>query len=1008
MNKIAFVSAMLVFILLVIMISANAFAAGILLPMPEIYWYSPSMSFISGQETDIYVMGAPAGSAYTFSSGSPDRAQITGVQGNRCRARLIGLGEAKISFTVSCTGYAVYTGNAVMVISGPEKPAAVITSINSGYTGETYLFSAANSTAGADGYEWKWHSTANTVITSANESFTKTWTANQYGTYILFLRVKKGSVWSDWTSKSVTVVQGISFNADGIYSGNHTVTDSEWQYIRQKTGSGYEKEYYIGGRKYMFNVELFCDKNLIVYGDYTLDGSAVNSFTAGSEGTPYFSKNGTAGEYKYMGFIYGTAVPFSNQNYKAGNMLILEGTGKNAVMVSFNELPENVKIEWGLNGSTNSSLSVLKDEICGSASYSFINNNTSNLPRPLYLKSVFDLGSLSFDPFSYGLINYFDKFTGGSVRIFFRYYNGGYDWRTFEGPVNTLKQCPEISLSDDIIRRYTVSETDSSISITGSIYMYVHDNRESNIIHKKSAYYFDRNDSYAKDLVMTSANSIRSFIVSEASYEYSGDIFIIRKTVNIIIDRSSLKEGVNSFGFEVSGGISFTDIAKRSGSYAFSIIVDNDLSGRPVVETLGVSGVTGSEASIHYRIHDAGSPASTEAGIFLYDRNSSRYVRGSGAAAGASQVCVSGLKTASLFMYKAYIKQEGVIFYGEERSFSTAKSDRSAPGKPVIAYITADSAYISSDIGSYIVCNGEEKISGSYFYGLSENTRYETHAYFKEDAVYSRSADGESAWFTTAQMPYHLPDMFIYVGQSLTVNDCDSLEIISGNGNIAVDDVRITGVKEGTAYLKGTKNGKQSDFHVYVYPVPKTSEENGENSIIRFTVKKIYDPDFIGISDIDCRDLPVYEHIDSGMIDLGYMVSCETEYSEAGMPDLPEIVIYGPDGAEYIPYILTSGEYAAFTPEIKNVNYSDKILKFDIYIKPQVRFFKKGETVRTYSVQKVQEILLCLRTDTVIDVAYDQENRYIITKKIRSDLLQVFWYNLRRNCYDDIGYEKGW
>ena len=93
---------------------------------------------------------------------------------------------------------------------------------------------------------------------------------------------------------------------------------------------------------------------------------------------------------------------------------------------------------------------------------------------------------------------------------------------------------------------------------------------------------------------------------------------------------------------------------------------------------------------------------------------------------------------------------------------------------------------------------------------------------------------------------------------------------------------------------------------------------------------------------------------------------------------------------------------------VHNTLYNDRILYFELYLRPDYVFFKKGEDINITSEQKVREILVCLEFEILTEIEYEQVSQRIITKKINSDLIQMFWYNLRRTCYDDIGYDKGW
>ena len=973
------------------------------LEMMSILWYSPAMNYEEGKVIDIYISGAPQNSIYSFENITPGIFSINEIQENRCRIELDSSGVAYLQYKVTCVGYYDRTDTIKINISEDVLPVAVISSINNGYTGEKYYFSASE----AEQYEWKWHSSENMVLASTTRSFFKQWKADQYGIYNIYLRVMREGVWSKWMSKTIQIKKGISFDADTIYAGTHNITDEEWQYIRQKIGSGYEKAYSINGKMYLFNVELFQDKNIIVYGDHTLNGSSMNPFTGGSEIIPYFIRNGVKGEYKYLGYIFGTETPFTNQNYKAANQLILEGVNRNAEIIRISELPYSVKENWGISNSTNEGFRELKEEINSSDSYDFSNNNSSNHPKPLYLKTGFDLNGLSFDPYEYGIVNFFDKYLGGSIRIFFRYFDGGYDWRTFEGSIDSEKQCPEILVSDNIQRNHTVNSEDEII-VNGEIHMSVFDNNENNSLYSTSAYFYDRDDSHAISLDMTSENSLTALTVSNPLItEYFDDYFIVKKNIKIVVQKNDLSKGLNEFVFDVTGSISFAENAGREKSYPVKVIINNYHSNDPFVETLGVFYVDSYSAKLGLKIHDIGDPAAEEAGIVIYKNSYERDIPIEEVVGGEFSVSISELIPNTVYKYKAYIKQGIDEFFGEEKTFLTSKIQRNAPQKPIVTDITDHSAYIFSDSGAYIVCNGEEKISGSFFYGLNENSLYETFAYFKENLTYQRSDISEMAYFRTLETLYILPDKYIYVGERILIDDVESIELIEGSEYISTDGKEILGVSEGVALLKGRKELKECIFEVNVLPIGEKDTQEEENKIVDFRITRIYDPDFVDIIDINYLGMPVFEHIDSGMIDLGYLVTCEMVFLKDEMPEIPEIRTFDENGDECLSYVFNDQIYEIFELKIENHEYQDNTLSFDLYIPPHVKFFGVDVIVDVNSIQMANEVLLCLVTDTKTAFDYSNKEEHIITKEITSDLLQVFWYNLRRNCYDDLSYEKG-
>ena len=805
----------------------------------------------------------------------------------------------------------------------------------------------------------------------------------------------------------MNIAQGISFDADDVYSGVHTIKDAEWEYIKLKTGTTYQKQYIFNHRTYLLNVEIYQDKNMLVYGDYNLNGIEFNPFKSGSEGIPYFQRNSVAGEYQYLGYIYGTNTPFSNQNYTAEHSLILQGANKNAQLVALSSIPYSFKQSWGLTEADNSEFAALMTQINSSASYGFSNNNAANSPSPLIISNVFSYDSIPYDPYSYGIVNFFDKYIGGSIRLFFRYYNaGGYDWRTFEGAFDTPVQCPQISIGDSIQKLHKTQAGINELRISAEIWLTIYDNKKDNSLINRTAFFYDRDDVYAADLELFNNDAVKSISVSEYIGQpvYHDNHFVLKKNVEIVIDESMLHNGINEFLFEATGGISFSQAAKRSDAYTFHIRIEHDTHQMPVVETLMPSYTAATEASLRYRIHDTGIPHANDAGIYISsDGVSYACVSGGYPQAGTFDVLVPGLLPDRIYWYKAYIRQGEDVFFGIERTFVTPKLSRPAPSKPVVTEITYDSARITSDTGSIVVCNGEEKPSGSVFFGLLEDTGYETYAYFVQDAVYEQSPNSQSAFFRTLIIPYVQEDRYIYVGDTISINDSDLLLLISGSSYINISGRQITGENEGIARVKGVLGTKEAEFDVHVFSLPEE-----ENKIIDIRIEKIYDPDFIGFGSFSFLELPVFEHLNGSMIDLGYLVKGSVEFSKDELPEIPDIKLFDPQGVEYLAYSIQNGVYTQMPVGINNTSYQNFVLYFDLYLRPDLVFFKKGEVVTISSEQTVKELVICLEFETLIDIEEDYPAQRIITKKIGSDLVQMFWYNLRRTCYDDIGYDKGW
>ena len=133
---------------------------------------------------------------------------------------------------------------------------------------------------------------------------------------------------------------------------------------------------------------------------------------------------------------------------------------------------------------------------------------------------------------------------------------------------------------------------------------------------------------------------------------------------------------------------------------------------------------------------------------------------------------------------------------------SGAKQDREAPSVPVATVITENSITWVSDDGSIVVCNGEEKPSGSTWTGLIPGTTYTAYAYFPETDVYNRSPDSETASVTTLKFEQSAPSkpQAISVTENSITWISDGGSIIECNGEEKPSGSTWTGLEPDTTY----------------------------------------------------------------------------------------------------------------------------------------------------------------------------------------------------------------
>lgn len=250
-----------------------------------------------------------------------------------------------------------------------------------------------------------------------------------------------------------------TFNASDNKSCYGDGVSANWADIKPYLSAVYKNTPYISisngknTQKFYFNVEIFYDLGLCVYGEpnsVQFTGT-VNDFKAVKGG--YFNTiaNGisTQGEYRFLGFsLNGT--PITNSRFPSE----VEINASSAGLVKYTDLPQNVKKLFGVNNLSNASYLPIKDLIESSDSpiWSFtttVNGKQESLRDRLTKMGLFKNGKASVSLSEYGIIYSWAE-SGGVIRLFFASDIGTeffYSYATFAGPVSIdfVKKYPLLS-----------------------------------------------------------------------------------------------------------------------------------------------------------------------------------------------------------------------------------------------------------------------------------------------------------------------------------------------------------------------------------------------------------------------------------------------------------------------------------------------------------------------------------------------------------------------------------
>jgi len=208
-------------------------------------------------------------------------------------------------------------------------------------------------------------------------------------------------------------------------------------------------------KTFNFNIELFCDLGLFVYGDpnsvqFT---GMVNDFKATNGG--YFrsgnNKDAFSGEFRFLGYSI-HAIPITNSRFPNE----VQPDGSKVSLVKYTNLPADVKKLYGINNSINFSFLPIRDliESVNSPVWNFtttINGKDVSLRQRLTELGLFKNNKPLIALLDYAVIYSWAE-SGGVIRLFFCSEKSSgpfYSYATFSGPVSVdfSTKLPEVSSS---------------------------------------------------------------------------------------------------------------------------------------------------------------------------------------------------------------------------------------------------------------------------------------------------------------------------------------------------------------------------------------------------------------------------------------------------------------------------------------------------------------------------------------------------------------------------------
>ncbi|MBE7067429.1 MAG: hypothetical protein E7385_07765 [Ruminococcaceae bacterium] len=341
---------------------------------------------------------------------------------------------------------------------------------------------------------------------------------------------------------------GVQAQDDASYYGDGTT--ATWEDIKGYLNDLYANLPYIsietdnGNVKMYFNVEMFIDLGLYVYGDPNsiTDIGSVNDFKEVENG--YFVQSTDTGdirgEYRYIG-LSTSGSPVSNSRFPHDQE---QKPYEELRPMKYSDLSDWRKKKYNIVGVNNDAFEPIREIIDSdiSPALDFINEGISDVPlrQQLTVMNCMEGSTPLISLFDYGIIYSWDV-NGGSIRMFFKLAEDDtfYCYATFVGPVSLALSKKAPKLICDIspamgTKTYYIkpeeSYTDIPICIAGGVI-----DNYNNLSDFGKRYSFTRDDITGRRLTL---NNFDRMIISE---QYEDDLYsFVGETLYVRVYKNEL------------------------------------------------------------------------------------------------------------------------------------------------------------------------------------------------------------------------------------------------------------------------------------------------------------------------------------------------------------------------------------------------------------------------------------------------------------------------------------
>lgn len=337
------------------------------------------------------------------------------------------------------------------------------------------------------------------------------------------------------SSINVLAVDDSTYYGDGTSAG--------WDDIKEYINELYANLPYIsvdtdnGKQVFYFNVEIFIDLGLYVYGgpESIAEIGSVNDFKETQTGYFIQEKEDSTikGEYRYIG-LSTTGAPVSNSRFPPDHARL---DFDEMAPMKYSDLTDARKKKYNIYGVNNDAYAAIADIIDSSQSpaFAFLNEGISDVPlgEQLNIMGYMQDGEPLISLFEYGIIYSWD-INGGMIRMFFKQVETDlfYCYATFVGPVSLefTKKIPSLLLDISMPegKKYYLKPDQEYIDVPICIAGGIVDNYASLSDFGKK-YTFLRTDITDKKLVLCKQErKIINEIEEEDTYSFIGETLYLR------------------------------------------------------------------------------------------------------------------------------------------------------------------------------------------------------------------------------------------------------------------------------------------------------------------------------------------------------------------------------------------------------------------------------------------------------------------------------------------------